>query len=109
MADQQLSLFDATQTAKPAVPDSAGVDDTPAVPVPLRAWNAGSGPVSSRPERSPAAPSGPPVELPDGCQWIEMGTAAGPIGFMLRRSRRKTVGTAITDEGLLVTARLGVA
>ena len=104
VADRQLSLFDATQTAKPAVPEAAGAEDTPAVPAPLRAVRAGSGLTPSQPESGPRIPLERPVELPDGCQWIEMATTAGPVGFMLRRSRRKTVGLAITDDGLLVTA-----
>src|SRR5690606_10123838 len=104
VADRQLSLFDLTQAAKPVVSDLAGADDTPTGPAPLLAWNAGSEPVQSKPPSAPPVPLERPVELPDGCQWIEMATAAGPVGFMLRRSRRKTVGLAITDDGLLVTA-----
>jgi len=45
-----------------------------------------------------------PAALPAGCRWQEVETPHQIIGFMLRTSRRKTIGLTITDDGLMVTA-----
>ena len=50
-----------------------------------------------------------PAVLPAGCRWHEVDAAEQRIGFMLRTSRRKTVGLTITDDGLMVTAPTWVA
>ncbi|WP_397475336.1 M48 family metallopeptidase [Pusillimonas sp.] len=59
------------------------------------------------PAHSPSTQNVPtlqPPSLPPGMRWREVNTAHQPIGFMLRRSRRKSIGLAINDDGLLVTA-----
>lgn len=85
---EQLSLFD-------AVPDVAGV------------------PVDHSKRRSgkSLAPAGlgtvkiePPPSLPMGAKWREVNTPHQPIGFTLMRSRRRSIGLQITDDGLRVTA-----
>ena len=45
-----------------------------------------------------------PPSLPAGARWREVRTDAQDIGFVLRRSRRKSIGLAINDDGLQVTA-----
>jgi len=45
----------------------------------------------------------PPV-LPPGARWREVSTEQQPIGFVLQRSRRRSIGFVITDDGLRVTA-----
>lgn len=54
-------------------------------------------------ETVPAAPA--PLHLPPGARWrnVRIG-GGGSIGFILRRSRRGTIGLAIGDEGLRITA-----
>jgi len=57
-----------------------------------------------------AAPSGAPIptvrppSLPSGARWREVQTSQQIIGFVLRRSRRKSIGLVINDDGLQVTA-----
>jgi predicted metal-dependent hydrolase len=45
----------------------------------------------------------PPV-LPEKAQWREVETPHQRIGFVLRRSRRKSIGLLINDDGLQITA-----
>jgi predicted metal-dependent hydrolase len=49
-------------------------------------------------------PTPPPPSLPDGAQWRETPTALQKIGFILMRSRRKSIGLQVNDDGLRVTA-----
>ena len=37
-------------------------------------------------------------------RWREVNTDEQPIGFVLLRSRRRSIGFVITDDGLRVTA-----
>lgn len=46
----------------------------------------------------------PPPSLPPGARWREVDTDTQTIGFVLRRSRRKSIGLAINEDGLVVTA-----
>lgn len=46
----------------------------------------------------------PPPSLPPLARWREVDTDTQTIGFVLRRSRRKSIGLAINDDGLIVTA-----
>jgi len=46
----------------------------------------------------------PPATLPPGARWRQVATAQQPIGFVLKRSRRRSIGFAIVEEGLRVTA-----
>ena len=45
-----------------------------------------------------------PDPLPPGARWREVNTDEQPIGFVLLRSRRRSIGFVITDDGLRVTA-----
>lgn len=45
-----------------------------------------------------------PATLPAGARWREVHTEQQTIGFVLRRSRRRSIGFVITDDGLRVTA-----
>jgi len=45
-----------------------------------------------------------PAVLPDGAQWRTVSTALERIGYVLRRSRRRSIGFIIDDTGLRVTA-----
>lgn len=49
-------------------------------------------------------PTPPPDPLPPGARWREVATSQQVIGFVLRRSRRRTIGFTIGDDGLRVTA-----
>jgi len=49
-------------------------------------------------------PIAPPSVLPDGMRWREVSTPQQTIGFLLRRSRRRSIGLSVDDGGLLVTA-----
>lgn len=45
-----------------------------------------------------------PQTLPMGARWREVSCEQQTIGFVLQRSRRRTIGFLITDDGLRVTA-----
>jgi hypothetical protein len=45
-----------------------------------------------------------PDPLPAGARWREVATAQQTIGFVLQRSRRRSIGFVIADDGLRVTA-----
>lgn len=45
-----------------------------------------------------------PASLPDGAQWRTINTPYQPLGFVLKRSRRRSIGFIIDDTGLNVTA-----
>lgn len=89
---EQLTLFDApppfTDGARPRPPIEAQRPGPGTFP------GAGQHKVSVR----------KPAAMPAGCRWHEVDTPAQSIGFMLRTSRRKTIGLTITDDGLMVTA-----
>jgi len=51
-----------------------------------------------------ATAPGKPARLPDGAQWRTVTTAYQPLGFILKRSRRRSIGFIIDDTGLHVTA-----
>lgn len=46
----------------------------------------------------------PPATLPGQARWREVVTPGQTIGYVLQRSRRRTIGFLITDDGLRVTA-----
>ncbi len=52
----------------------------------------------------PGAPPARPAVLPAGTRWREIALDARILGFLLRRSRRKSIGLVIRDDGLLVQA-----
>ncbi|WP_017524717.1 M48 family metallopeptidase [Pusillimonas noertemannii] len=84
LENRQLSLFEPEAAAPPAPPSPAS-------------------PRSTAPTGTPLAVS-PPPSLPPGARWREVQTEHQPIGFVLRRSRRKSIGLVVNDDGLQVTA-----
>ncbi len=86
--NEQLSLFnDSHKAEKPS--DLANV-------------TAPSRPANNAPKAT--VPTPPPPSLPDGAQWRETSTSLQTIGFVLLRSRRKSIGLQVNDDGLRVTA-----
>lgn len=70
---------------------------------------AGTGASALRPSASPSQTHAPvptqrPAALPPGYRWLEVDTPLQTIGFMLRTSRRKTIGLTVSDDGLVVTS-----
>ncbi len=62
-------------------------------------------PRNEKPAQPPAtAPIMRPASLPPGSRWLEVETPWQTIGFVLRTSRRKTVGLRVNDDGLVVTS-----
>lgn len=89
---EQLTLFD-------ALPQPPATELRPATPtVPPEA--------APRPELAQQSPVRiiRPATMPAGCRWHEVETPRQSIGFMLRRSRRKTIGLTISDDGVVITA-----
>jgi len=46
----------------------------------------------------------PPAQLVAGSRWREIDTPLQTIGFVLRRSRRKSIGLSVNEDGILITA-----
>lgn len=97
MAPDQLELsfdFGAPEAAQaPAVPQADATHDAP--------------PLVLAPPPSASAsliPTPCPDPLPPGARWREVATPQQTIGFVLLRSRRRSIGFVITDDGLRVTA-----
>lgn len=53
-----------------------------------------------------SVPTPPPPSLPDGARWRTVATQHQTLGFVLKRSRRRSIGLVIDDHGLRVTAPL---
>lgn len=84
---EQLTLFEAEPESATAAPAPAPRLATP----------------------PPLAPESPvpiarPSELASGARWREVETPAQAIGFVLRRSRRNSIGLTVGDDGIVVTA-----
>jgi len=63
------------------------------------------GALPRQPGNAPATiPTPPPANLPPGTRWRQVATAQQPVGFVLKRSRRRSIGFAIGEDGLRVTA-----
>lgn len=107
---EQLDLFagliaDAfSSTPRPAnrPPVAGGAARPTPSPNPPRAPN-GAGPSTTRDPGTPV-PTPRPATLPLNARWREVATPSQTIGFVLRRSRRKSIGLAIDDGGLVITA-----
>ncbi len=82
--NRQLELF-----------SSAPVVTSPAVP---------PAPAPSPASEPAAVSTARPPSLPQNARWREVATPAQTIGFVLQRSRRKSIGLVINDDGLQVTA-----
>src|SRR5690606_40775395 len=60
-------------------------------------------PRNEKPAQPPAtAPIMRPASLPPGSRWLEVETPWQTIGFVLRTSRRKTVGLRVNDDAPVV-------
>ncbi|MBB5213837.1 M48 family metallopeptidase [Parapusillimonas granuli] len=84
---EQFSLF-------PDMPEPAGAPPA-AAPRPAE-------PARLRPDAP--VPIAPPPALPANARWREVAAPQQTIGFVLRRSRRKSIGLVVNDDGLQVTA-----
>ncbi len=56
------------------------------------------------PIRPPATRPAPPPALPPGARWLTLDVDGWPLGYVLRRTRRKTIGLHIRDTGLAIQA-----
>jgi len=56
------------------------------------------------PSVTPHIATAPPTSLPPGARWRQVATAQQTIGFVLKRSRRRSIGFVIGEDGLRVTA-----
>ena len=61
-------------------------------------------PPGAPPVTATLVPTPRPDPLPDGARWREVATPQQAIGFVLLRSRRRTIGFLIAEDGLRVTA-----
>jgi len=52
----------------------------------------------------PSAHDTPPPILPKDCSWHTLTIEGSPLGYALRRSRRKSIGLVVRDAGLLIQA-----
>uniref|UniRef100_UPI00333E6103 M48 family metallopeptidase n=1 Tax=Castellaniella defragrans TaxID=75697 RepID=UPI00333E6103 len=68
-------------------------------------WDQARAPDIPAPPKPPAdtLPARPDI-LPDDTRWREVALGARTLGFLLRRSRRRSIGLVIRDDGLLVQA-----
>jgi len=85
-------------------PDQLELPFDPSAPfAPQAPW---PGPVAAPepPRRATLIPTPCPPSLPAGARWREVRTDAQPIGFVLQRSKRKTIGLVVNDDGLQITA-----
>ncbi|HEU0230110.1 MAG TPA: SprT family zinc-dependent metalloprotease [Burkholderiaceae bacterium] len=70
--------------------------DTPGAPPALQ--------VPRATDIAPAPLTSCPPLLPQGAKWREVLSGGRPIGFVLQRSKRKTIGLVVGDDGLRITA-----
>ncbi|OWT71600.1 MULTISPECIES: M48 family metallopeptidase [unclassified Achromobacter] len=103
-------LAGADAGARPAAPAPALLEpgtgpaaSSPGTPAPR---NGGPGPGFSLAPSSPLlqVPTPCPPTLPDGARWRVVQAPQQAIGFVLQRSRRRSIGFVVTDDGLRVTA-----
>ena len=103
--DQLELSFDFGPSA-PAGDDGPAPLVAPPSPVPTPSV-AAPPPAVPRPGAASTAtlvPTPCPETLPPGGRWREVATPQQSIGFVLLRSRRRTIGFVIADDGLRVTA-----
>ncbi|EHK62979.1 M48 family metallopeptidase [Achromobacter arsenitoxydans] len=102
--------FAAPRPAAPKPPASPPQAPKPAAPANLFPDAAGSPAAAGEPlltlspNTAARVPTPCPDPLPPGARWREVPTEQQPIGFVLLRSRRRSIGFVITDDGLRVTA-----
>lgn len=90
-SSDQLNLFDSLPEPSPTPPGQATTHER----APVQAKKSGP---------TPHAYTKPPDSLPPGVRWRKVETPVQTIGYLLRRSRRRSIGLTINDDGLLVTA-----
>lgn len=83
-------------------PSSSSLPSEPSLDASVRPATNLNAPLRAAPQ--PMTPTPRPPTLPDGARWREVVTPAQSIGYVLRRSRRKSIGLVINDDGLQVTA-----
>ncbi|MGN6579642.1 MAG: M48 family metallopeptidase [Bordetella sp.] len=93
----------------PSEPDGSHAVATPAVAAPAPARIAPDDaptlvltPAQAAPDARVPIPR--PAQLPEGSRWREVETPQQTIGFVLQRSRRRSIGFVIADDGLRITA-----
>jgi len=65
----------------------------------------GGAPANAAPVLAPSmVPTPCPPSLPPGARWRTVPTEQQSIGFVLQRSRRRSIGFVVGDDGLRVTA-----
>ncbi|CAB3624435.1 SprT family zinc-dependent metalloprotease [Achromobacter sp. SIMBA_011] len=105
--DSDASADASPLSASPA-PPKAPVATPPAPLFPPPASSApkpaGEPLLTLSPNAAARVPTPCPDPLPPGARWREVDTDPQPIGFVLLRSRRRSIGFVITDDGLRVTA-----
>lgn len=74
-------------------------EDRPEPPAPIARPSAPASITADEP-----IPITPPAELAPGTRWREVDTPQQSIGFVLRRSRRSSIGLTVNDDGVIVTA-----
>jgi predicted metal-dependent hydrolase len=97
-------LFNAPQSESAGGGEPESLPTLPTSSAPLFADDAGQ-----RFELAPTAsafviPTPCPPSLPESARWRTVNTPQQAIGFILLRSRRRTIGFVISDDGLRVTA-----
>ncbi|MFU1913936.1 M48 family metallopeptidase [Bordetella avium] len=63
-----------------------------------------AGPAAQAGGNTVVIPTPCPDALPAGARWREVPTEQQVIGFLLLRSRRRSIGFVVTDDGLRITA-----
>lgn len=108
-AGQLSFLFEAP--TPPAAGRPAQLPSTPPSTHPATdtASPAGAASAAAAPAADPPGLPGPPATMPPHARWRVLTLDQQTIGFVLLRSRRRTIGFLITDDGLRVTAPNWVA
>lgn len=83
----------ATPAAASAAPARTAPDDAPTLTL-----------THARAAPDARVPMPRPAQLPEGSRWREVETPQQTIGFVLQRSRRRSIGFVIADDGLRITA-----
>ncbi|CAB3741328.1 hypothetical protein LMG3458_05826 [Achromobacter deleyi] len=99
---QSALLFPAAAPVAPPAVTPPAV--TPTAAAPSAPKPAGEPLLTLSPNAASRVPTPCPDPMPPGARWREVDTDPQPIGFVLLRSRRRSIGFVITDDGLRVTA-----
>ncbi|CAB3811150.1 M48 family metallopeptidase [Achromobacter dolens] len=105
--DSDASADASPLSASPAPPKApVATPPAPLFPPPASSApkSAGEPLLTLSPNAAARVPTPCPDPLPPGARWREVDTDPQPIGFVLLRSRRRSIGFVITDDGLRVTA-----